>query len=154
MFGKVKKWLGIEGVKIELEIPDEIDMSKGIISGKLRFFSKNTQTVTSINVKLIERYSRGRSNEKLTDEYELGQISNKTKIEVPADEPIEVEFNLPFEMMQSEMDQMQKRNVFMGGLVKTAKWIQGVKSQYRVEARAKVQGTALDPFDKKIVIVK
>ena len=154
MFGKVKKWLGIEGVKIELDIPDEVDIDKGVIGGKIRFFSKNTQLVTGLSVKLVERYSRGRRSEKLTDEYKLGEIKESLNIEVPADDPIEIDFNLPFEMMKSEMDKMQARNFLLGGVVKTAKWLQGVKSEYRVEAKAKVEGTALDPFDKKIIKLK
>ncbi len=154
MFGKVKKWLGIEGVKIELETPEEVEIDKGIISGKVRFFSKNPQTVTNINVRLIERYTRGRRSEKLTDEYELGVISNNTNIEVPADDPVEIEFNLPFDLKNSEMDKMQGKNIFLGGIVKTAKWIQGVNSTYRIEAKAKVEGTALDPFDKRGILLK
>ena len=96
MFGKVKKWLGIEGVKLELVIPDEVTQKSGLIEGKLRFQSMNTQTVTAIRVRLIERYSRGRGKEKLIDEYELGSIQQAQNFEVPEHEPIEIDFSLPF----------------------------------------------------------
>ena len=35
MFGKVKKWLGIEGVKVEVVLPDEINAKEEKIKGKL-----------------------------------------------------------------------------------------------------------------------
>ena len=53
--------------------------------------------------------------------------------------------------MNSEMDEVQDRNILLGPLVKAAKWVRGVKSEYRVVAEAKVKGVALDPFDKKII---
>ena len=68
MIGKVKQWLGIEGVKLELLIPEGQTLAKGSISGTMRFQSMNPQTVTGIRVVLIERYSRGRKEELRIDE--------------------------------------------------------------------------------------
>lgn len=152
MFGKVKKWLGIEGVKLELLLPEEINAEEGVIKGKVRFFSMNEQTVTAVRVVMVEKFSRGRRSDKLTDEFELGQISMEKTIHVPADEPVELEFTLPFELVKSEMDAIGERNILMGGLAKTAKWIRGVKSDYSIMAEAKVKGVALNPFDKQEVI--
>ena len=154
MFGKVKRWLGIEGVKLELVIPEEISEKEKGVSGKIQFFSMNTQTVTSIEVKMIERYSRGRKSEKLTDEYVLGLIHLDQEIEVPAEEIIEIDFMLPFKIEKSEMDDIEDRSFLLRGLVKTAKWFSNVKSEFRIEAAAKVRGGALDPFDKKEIIMK
>ncbi len=41
MFGKVKKWLGIEGVKVELVLPEMAFEEVGAVSGQLVFHSKN-----------------------------------------------------------------------------------------------------------------
>ena len=146
MFGKVKNWLGIEGVKIELIIPEEIYESAGSVTGKLRFYTKTDQTVNSIKIKLIERYSRGRKDNKLTDEYELGEINLNESFKVTANEPLEIDFTLPFKIVKSEMDEMGEKNILSGGLVKAAKWLRNVKSIYRVEAEANVKGVALNPF--------
>ena len=154
MFGKVKKWLGIEGVKLELLIPEEIKTDGGVVKGKVRFFSMNPQTVTGVRIVMVERFSRGRRKEKMTDEYELGRISTEKTIDVPANEAVEMEFTLPFELVKSAMDEAQEKNFILGGLVKTAKWIRGVKSEYSILAEAKVKGVALDPFDKKIIVLK
>jgi len=151
MLKKVKKWLGIEGVKLELLLPDEVDETTGKLTGRIQFYSMHEQTVSRLKVKLVERYTRGRKNERVTDEFELGEIDIAKKIELPAGEMVEVEFNLPFELMKSEMDSLQDRNFVLGRLVKTAKWISGIASEYRVEAEADVMGTPLNPFDKKYV---
>jgi len=154
MIGKVKKWLGIEGVKMELLFDEDATTQKGIVSGLIRFTSMNSQAVTRIKVVLIERYSRGRGKEKLVDEYELGELQLEEEIEVPAGESVEVEFNLKYKLVRSEMDELEKSNFFMSPLVKVAKRISAVKSEYRVEAEAKVKGTALNPFDRKEISIR
>ena len=154
MIGKVKKWLGIEGVKMELLFDEDTTNKKGIVSGLIRFTSMNAQVVSRIKVVLIERYSRGRGKEKLVDEYELGSLQLEEDIEVPAGEFVEVEFNLKYKLVRSEMDELEKSNFFMSPLVKVAKRISAVKSEYRVEAEAKVKGTALNPFDRKEITIR
>ena len=155
MFGKVKKWLGIEGVKLELVLPEEdILIKKGEINGKLRFQSMNAQTVTSIKVALIERYSRGKGDERLVDEYVLGKIEQEKNFQVPENEPVEMDFTLPFSVLRSQMDEFQRKNFLYGGLAMAAKYFRGVKSDFRIEAEAKVKGVALSPFASKQVKVK
>ena len=151
MLGRVKKWLGIEGVKLELVLPEEIDLSEGLIHGQIRFYSLNPQTVTAVRVIMIERFTRGRRSDKMTDEFELGKISMEKDIIVPAEEVVEIDFTLPFRLVQSEMDEMESRNPILGGLVKTAKWIRGVSSEYSLLAEARVKGVALNPFDKRVI---
>ncbi len=149
MFGKVKKWLGIEGAKLELILPEEIFESAGSVTGKVRFRSMNEQKVVSINLKLIEKYSRGRRKSKLVDEYVLGEIQLTDAFVIPVNEFVEIDFSIPFNIVKSEMDEIQDKNIFAAGLVKAAKWASGVNSTYRVEAKAKVEGVALDPYAEK-----
>jgi hypothetical protein len=154
MIKRVKKWLGIEGVKIELKIPEKVKADAGVIDGKLKFTSLNDQIVREIRLRLIEKYSRGRKKNKLTDEYTLGEILIKEDVEVLANQVIEVDFELPFVLSKSEMDLLQEQNFLTRGLVKLAKSIRAVKSVYRVEAEAKVKGTKFHPFDTKDLILK
>jgi len=154
MFGRVKKWLGIEGVKLEIVIPEEVDKSKEKVEGKLRFQSMNLQIVNRIKVVLIEKYSRGKGKEKLIDEYELGGVEKTETFEVPPEEVVEIPFTIPFSLFKSNVDQFGERNFLAKGLANAAKFIRGVKSEYRIEAEAKVKGVALNPFDKKEVKFK
>jgi hypothetical protein len=149
MFGKVKRWLGIEGVKVELHVPDKVRSADGLVEGKVRFYSMHDQVVKSLRVKLIEKYKRGRRGNKLVDEYTLGEIFMERNIAVPAHQYIEVEFKLPFTPMPSDMDKLEASNFMMKGIVRSAKLMKGVSSVFRVEAEADVQGTALNPFDTK-----
>jgi hypothetical protein len=149
MFGKVKKWLGIEGVKLELLLPEEVSARDRQITGKLRFMSMNPQTVTYIKVVLIEKYSRGRGNDKLIDEYELGNIELYEPFDVPAEEMVEIDFTLPYKLVKSDIEEWGDRNPLFGGLARMAKSMNAVHSNFRIEAEAKVKGTALNPFDKK-----
>jgi hypothetical protein len=151
MIGKVKKWLGIEGVKLELVLPEEVKAREGLIEGKLRFQSLNEQTVNSIKVVLIERYSRGRGKEKLVDEYELGKREMEIEFDVPPEEILEVDFSLPFDMVKSAVDEFGDKNFLFGGIARAARLMRGAKSEYRIEAEASVKGVALNPFDKKSI---
>lgn len=154
MIGKVKKWLGIEGVKLDLQLPEEISLTSKLIKGSIILQSMNPQTVTGIKVVLIERYSRGRGKEKLVDEYELGEVDINKIIDVPAGEMLEIPFQLPFSYVRSDIEEFGNKNFLFGGIAKAAKAIQAAKSSFRIEAEAKVKGVALNPFDKKSIIIK
>lgn len=151
MFGSIKNWLGIEGLKIEFEVDDVIKPLNGQIEGSLLFYSKRIQLVESVHVKLIERYTRGRRKNKLIDEYVLGEMEYTNTIEVPSEQFIELEFALPFELMKSDMDRMSEMNFVTRGLVEVAKKIKNAKSEFRLEATAKVKGVVVNPFVKKII---
>jgi hypothetical protein len=151
MFGKVKRWLGIEGVKIELVLPEQISGTGGVIDGKIRFYTMHTQKVKSIKVTLTEKYSRGRWKNKLADLYKLAEIELVEDIIVPADDPLEVDFELPFTLVKSEIDEIGDKNFVFQNVVNAAKFLKNVKSEYTIEAEAQIEGTALNPFDKKEV---
>lgn len=149
MFGKVKRWLGIEGVKIEMILPDQVSASSGVIEGKLKFESMHVQTVTKIRITLTEKYIRGRWKSRLTDQYKIGEIELDEPIEVPAHEVIMMDFELPFTFVKSDMDEIADKNFVFRKLVDAAKTLKNVKSEFYLEAEAEVNGTALSPFDKQ-----
>jgi len=151
MIGTVKKWLGIEGVKLELILDEDVAIQPGMVSGLIRFTSMHSQVVTKIKVVLIETYSRGRGKEKRVDEYELGNLELQEDIQVIAGEEVDVEFTLKYKLVRSEMDELEKSNFLLSPFVKVAKRLSAVKSEYRIVAEAKVKGTALNPFDSKAV---
>lgn len=139
---------------MELVLPELVRETEGAIEGILRFQTMQTQTVTSVKVKLIERYSRGRGDSKLIDEYQLAEIDLVQDIEVPENEVVELDFSLPFQLVKSEVEAFGSKNFLFKGIAKAAQLSRNAKSIYRVEAEAKVRGTALSPFDKKEVVIK
>lgn len=154
MIKKVKQWLGIEGVKLEIKIPEGQSKSNKIINGELHFQSMHTQTVTEIHLVLIERFSRGRGDERLINEYELGTVLIKETFKVEPDEVVIKSFQLPFDVIESVVDQWGNKNMLNEQLAKAARWVRKASSQYRIEVEAKVKGVALSPFDKKEVKFK
>lgn len=154
MIGKVKQWLGIEGVKLELMLPEEVTSKAGFIPGKILLQSMDAQTVTTIKIVIIEKYTRGRGNEKLINEYEIGNTQINRTIDIPMNGSVELDFQLPFSIPKSNVDSFGDRNFLFGGLAKAARMINSVKSEYRIEAEAKVKGVALNPYDRKEIIIK
>ena len=154
MFSRLKKWLGVEGVKLEFELPYEINADEGNLHGTLHFYSMSSVEVTAVEIAFVERYRRGRGKEKLIDEYELGRIELNEKLQIEAEVPSSIKFEIPFTVYRSRMDEFEKKNFLTRGVSTIAKLAKNVKSTYRVEAKANVVGTALHPIAKKEVVVK
>jgi len=153
MIGKVKSFLGIESVKIRLEIPNEIPLDGSAFPGKIIFTSKTRQTVKAISIKLIEKYTRGRRKKKLVNEYIAGIAEFNKPFVVEKDSEYAFEFTLRYNIAQSEMDRIGSGNFITKGLVGIAKFLNNVKSEYRVEASAKVKGNAIPPLTSKSIKV-
>lgn len=152
MLGKVKEWLGIEGVKLELVVPENFNVNQGTLSGIIRLRSMRAQTVNAIRLDLIEKYTRGRDEETLVDEYNLGTLTINEKFDVPAEgEPVDVPFEIEFAAYNSPVDDFAQKNILFKGLAWVARKTRNAASEYRLEAEANVKGVALNPFDKKIL---
>ncbi len=154
MFGGIKKMLGIEGVKIDVEVLYSISKKDQIIKGKVKLTTLRDSTIIGVAIRLIEKYHRGRKDSKLIDEYIVGFVELDETMHLAKDDVVEIPFELPFKIYQSEMDKMQDSNLFAAGLVLLAKTFKGVKSEYRIEAEAIVTGTKLNPLSKKEIIMK
>lgn len=146
MFGKVKKILGIEGVKMELTVPKGQNLKSEKITGMIKLTTQTDSIVESIDIKLVEKYTRGRGEEKLIDEYVLGEITLKEEIPIKSDEIIEVPFELEYVFAQSAMDRLADDNLLLRGPIKLAKMFKKVKSSYKIIAEAIVKDTKLHPF--------
>ena len=152
MIGKMKQWLGIEGVKMELLVDDGFHPDMGTLQGRIRLRSKNAQTVTAIKLAVVEKYSRGRDAEALVDEYQLGTQTIEQVIDVPGEgQPIDVPFRIAFSPYRSPVDEFGSKNPLYQGLAWLAKKSRNAVSEFRVEGEAQVRGVGLNPFDKKIL---
>lgn len=153
MIGRVKQYFGIEGVKVYLDAPAEVAAWVTQIEGNVRFGSMNAQRVTRIRVRLVERYSRGRGDNKKIDEYELGSIVLEEDFDILPDQESVIPFVLPFKRLRSEVDDLASQNFIFKGLMTAAKMAYAAESEYFLIAEAKVKGTALPPFAKKAITI-
>lgn len=150
MLGKVKNWLGIEGVKMEIETAERIRLMDGVVKGSILFQSMTDKKVKKVKIELIEKYTRGRGKNKLINEYKLGTLEIEKDLDIQANGQLRLDFKLLYNPKTSEMDAMG-RNLLLRGPVALAKMLKGAKSVYRVEVDAKVQGTALNPMARKVI---
>lgn len=156
-FGKIKGFFGIGGVKVTLEIPKEIGKEDGKVTGKVTLFSKSDQHVLSLKLKMIEEYSTGRGENKTTKEFTLGKLNlvkEKDAFDMKAQENKVYDFELPYELLKSKNDQMKEKGGVSGALGKMGSFMDAEKSKFFIEAEADVKGTALDPSDKKPIVLK
>lgn len=131
---------------MELTVDDPFNLESEILLGVIKLTTKTESEVSSITIRLIEKYSRGRKSSKLIDEYVLGELIMSEQINITPDEIIEIPFELEFINLQSEVDKMAEGSLFMRGPLKLAKFIKNVSSVFRLEAQATVTGTRLQPF--------
>ena len=146
MLGKVKKWFGIEGLKIAVRTEDKYLREEENIYGIILLQTKEAEIVEEIRIKLIERYARGRGKNRLIDEYVMADETFKQIYEIDANTDFEIPFAINYHEMVSNMDEIQRRNFLFGGIIKAAKLLKKASSTYRLEIEAKVKGTKFSPF--------
>jgi len=151
MIDRVKNWLGIEGVKLELVLPKVTRARDGLFAGTLVLLSQTPQEINQVSVRLVERYGRGRGQNRLVDEYVLGTFLMEKNLHVSPNMPAEIAFAFSFQLMTSPIDDFSRKNFLYKGVAGLAKKWNRVHSEYRVEAEAKVKGTVLGPFAKQFV---
>ena len=150
MLKKVKKALGIEGVKVQIETDRQHPKVTRIIRGHIVLTSLSDNVVEHIHIKMIERYSRGRKKDRLVNDYEIGKVNLSGPIEVSPDAAVRLSFEVPYIIARSEMDELGETPI-VGGLIALAKYLKKVKSSYRIIAEADVTGTKLQPFAEQEV---
>lgn len=154
MFKILKNILGIEGVRIKLEIPESFSKNGDHLKGRLILSSKSSKKVKSITIKLIEKYKRGRKDSELINEYLLSKQDIDLNIILDESQPAKYDFELPLNLLKSDMDKLEEKNILAKGLVKVAKKLKNVESYYRIQATAKVEGTAIDPLAKASILLE
>lgn len=154
MFGKVKKWFGIEGLKIAVETEDFYERDEQEIFGKVLLLATSEEYVEQIRIKIIEKYSRGRGKNKLIDEYVMADEYFETSYTVLPEVALEIPFSLAYTETISNMEAIGRKNFLFGGVIKAAKMLKRANSTYRIEVEAKVKGTKFSPFVKKEIFLK
>lgn len=148
MIRKVKDWLGIEGVKIELEVPETFTLKNGSLSGSYKISSLSDQFVVGVKLILKEKYTRGRRKSKLIDEFVIGESEMVVNQSIDKENVIVNSFELNFNAIQSPMDRFGDKNPIYSGLSSIAKLLKNAKSKYYLIGEVTVKGNKLQPYDK------
>ncbi|MEL6390024.1 MAG: hypothetical protein AAFQ02_07660 [Bacteroidota bacterium] len=148
MIRKVKNWLGIESVDVELTVAESINLKSGSVTGTYSIVTQSEQHIRSAEFKLVERYKRGRRKSKLIDEYVIGRTVINIDQTILPDEEIKEEFDVPFQISKSGMERFGDKNFVYKGLSKLAKLAKNASSEYYLIVELDVQGNRLKPYDK------
>ena len=154
MLGKVKKWFGIEGLKIAVNTEESYKREDKVVDGIILLQAKSDELVQNIRIKLIEKYARGRGQSRLIDEYMMADESLTKEYIVQGETTLEIPFSIKYNEMISQMDRLERRNFFYGGFIKAAKFFKKAKSTYRLEIEASVKGTKFSPFVSQDIILE
>jgi len=152
IFKKVKDWLGIEGVKIALTVPETFKIKEGRVDGVYAISSQSDQFLETVTITLKEKYSRGRRKSKLIDEYTLGQSHYSIEEPISKDQVITKEFSLDFDPLNSGIEKWGKKNIIYGSVVGLMKILKNAKSSYTITAEISVKGNKLQPYDTAILV--
>ena len=150
-FQNMKNKLGIGGVKVQLQVPGQIAKADGTVDGKVVLTTKSEQEIVNITVKLIEEFTTGRGDDEKTKEFELGSVVLPGGFTIAPGDTKEIPFTLPFEILQSNADDLKEKGGALGMLGKAAKFANKENSEYHIDAEADVKSAALDPSDNKEV---
>ena len=151
MLNKIKDILGIEGVKIHLDLNEQSTSTPNNIKGHLVFTTQSSRQVQSITIKLIEKYKRGRKDSALINDYLLGSIELEVDFTIEKGETKKVPFTLEYNLMKSEMDKMEEDSFFTKPLFLLAKKLKNVSSEYRIEATAYIERTKFHPITERSI---
>jgi len=153
MLKKVKNWLGIEGVKVELLVPEEFSLKSEQVAGKILVSTQSEQFVEDATITLKERYKRGRRKSKLIDEYTIGTLIIPINQVVSPDVELEKEFELGFHQLKTPIEKWGDRNFLYKGLSKLAKIAKNAHSTFEIIVELNVKGNRLKPYEKRVLVV-
>ena len=150
MLGRVKDYLGVEGVRLGLALVGEPQRADGIagrgtLRAELTLSTLRAQRVTRLEVTLTEVYRWGRGDTQRIESFELGRFAEACLLDLEPGQDLVLPFELRFAERRSNVDELGARHALLRPLVGLARLGIGAASEYTLQARAKVTRVALDP---------
>jgi len=144
-FQKVKQFLGIVGVKVEMQVDDTFSKTGDTIQGKVIITSKSEQQILSVEVGFEEVWRIGKGQDETMKTFELGEWKLEEEFTIKPGESREFPFKLNYSMIKSENDRMMESSKVGKALGGLGKMMDGEKSNFWLKAMADVKGAAFDP---------
>ena len=147
-FDKVKKVLGIGGVKMKVEMPlVQFQKGSGEVSGKITLTTQTDQFIKDITVKVSEDWTTGRGDEKQTKTFTLGEVTVAQGFDIKAGETKEYSFKCPYQNIKSENDSLKEGGSVQKTLGKLGAFMDVEKSKYEVVVHCDVKGVLMSPSE-------
>jgi hypothetical protein len=148
-FDKLKKNLGVGGVKLQLQIPPNVVAKDSQIVGKVVVTSESPLTVSKVTVKLVETHTRREADANGVHKTEINNVGQVDLTEIfqigPGQQKI-IDFTLPFLLRATANSQLLEMGGAAASVGKNLNALFGdQRITYRLEASADVEGVALGP---------
>ncbi len=148
-FDKLKKNLGVGGVKLQLQIPPNVVAKDSQIVGQVLVTSESPLTVNKITIKFIQTDTHREADANGIHKTEINNVGQVDLTEVfqvgPGQQKI-IDFILPFQLRSTATSQLLEMGGVAASLGKNLNAVMGdQRTTYRLEANAEVEGVALGP---------
>ena len=126
-FGKLKNLAGVGGAKVTLKVDPTIKKDAGTINGSVLITSKSDQHLLTLKVKLEQRITTGRGDDKDRKRYKLGEIREVLNMDIVKDEEMTMDFEVPFKLNAGTMDNLASKGGALGAIGKVGKFASNEK---------------------------
>ncbi|HEX2622213.1 MAG TPA: sporulation protein [Phototrophicaceae bacterium] len=152
MFGKLKQFVGMVGIDVVLDIPDQLPLAATSLIGTIRITAKQDQHITTVKVGMKQVHQEGSGKESTNHEYNIGElVVTNQPFDIKNGETKEFPFTLNFTRRKTMDQQMSEKGGVLGVLGKVGKMMDNERDNFWVNAMADVKGAALDPNNVKAV---
>jgi hypothetical protein len=150
MFSKLKQFVGMVGITVELDIPSNLPKDASSLTGTVRIIAKQDQHITKVAVNMKQTHTEGSGEKRVSHDYALGEnIITNQAFDIKAGETKEYPFTLAFTRRKSSDQRMAESGGVLGALGKLSVMADNEQDQFWINAMADVKGAALDPNDNK-----
>lgn len=152
LWGKVKGWLNIGGVKVLLwKYSEPLRRSEPIITGAVLLKTKSPRTVLSVEIRLVEEHTYKKDEQTKTDTTVLGRFrfpDNDPGLGYPMEMKPGEDREQPFTLPVAMVDRLRDKGGILGATAKVGAFFSQDRVEHYLIAEADVQGTPLDPSHK------
>lgn len=151
VWGKIKGWLNIGGVKVKVEdVEPSIFVGNNTMTGKAVLTAKDAKEVLSIKCKVVHERTEKVDGEEETETTILGQEDFLEGFQMAAGETKEIPFSVEYHLEEK----MKHMGGVAGAVGKLGSFAMGKKDAYSLIVECDVKGTVLDPSDQVDLKVK
>jgi hypothetical protein len=152
LWGKVKGWLNIGGVKVLLwKYSEPLRRSDPVLTGAVLLKTKSPRTVLGVEVRLVEEHTYKKDERTRTDTTVLGRHrfpDNEAGVGYPLEMRPGEDREQPFTLRVATVERLRDRAGVLGAAARVGSFLSQDRVEHYLVAGADVQGTPLGPSHK------
>ena len=147
MFKKLGQFMGMVGIDVEVNVPQNLPKEANTIEGIVRIIAEQDQTITKVKIELTQRMEEGSigDDDRNIEKKIIGNLTLNETITIKKGETREVPFSLSFKRELSVEKKLSEQGGMLGMLGKAMSYADNERWQFWVEVLVDVKGAAFDP---------